>query len=123
MVIDFIVATRDRVRNDESPNNFTPPNITTITNTLNTNLFSAVKLKTFRSWRVLAGACKVRRIPHPHQTLRPFQSTPRIANMAAIQLDDKAKSLITKTYPQANESDPVKLSSAVFPTAEVSVSL
>ncbi|SMR61544.1 unnamed protein product [Zymoseptoria tritici ST99CH_3D1] len=43
--------------------------------------------------------------------------------MAATQLDDKAKSLIAKSFPQANgtdETDPVKLSSAIFSTAEYS---
>ena len=41
--------------------------------------------------------------------------------MAATPLDDKAKSLIEKSYPQAKgaDSDPAKLTSAIFTTIEV----
>lgn len=82
-----------------------------------------VKLKTIRPWRVLVGASKARRLPKSYKAIPPsvrqFQ-TSRIANMATIQLDDNAKGLITRAYPQAKEEDPVKLSSAVFPQAEVS---
>jgi aminoacyl tRNA synthase complex-interacting multifunctional protein 1 len=42
--------------------------------------------------------------------------------MAATPLDDKVKNLVAKSYPQANgtdETDAVKLSSAIFSSAEV----
>jgi hypothetical protein len=41
--------------------------------------------------------------------------------MAATQLDDKVKSLIESSYPQAIGSDhePAKLSSTIFSTIEV----
>lgn len=56
-----------------------------------------------------------------HELLRPLVSSSR--NMASFQnLDDKSKSLIERSYPQAAgaDTDAVKISSAAFPSAEVS---
>lgn len=43
-------------------------------------------------------------------------------NMSSTGLDEKVTALIEKSYPQAKDagSDPVKLSQAVYPSAEVS---
>lgn len=89
------------------------------------------KLKSVYHWRPLARAVRSahqRKYAYPyglylysHKPIRTFQTTTRIANMAATPLDDQVKSLITKSYPQAQgaDSEPVKLSSAIFPTIEV----
>jgi len=81
---------------------------------------SVVNLKTFTSFRVLNRACLPRTL-FINTPRRHFQAaTSRyIRNMAT--LDDKCRSLIQKAYPGAiqAEADMIKLSSSMFPKAEV----
>lgn len=100
------------------------------TSTLSSSSSTAAKLKTFRCLQLLARAPKrpyqfqtfLRTKPHQIQHILHFGCTRRITNMAAAtQLDEKAQILVEKSYPQAKgaDSDPAKLSSAIFSSVEV----
>lgn len=94
---------------------------------------SALKLLTARRILLSSTITSVRYIRPLTVLLRPqqtalelhrsrIQTNASIRNMSSIGLDDKVKSLVEKSYPQAKDadSDPVKLSQALFPSAEVS---
>jgi len=85
-------------------------------------------LKTFRAVSRLSQAYKSTLSPITHSVRPSYHTAIRATHftqvrMASTGLEDSLKdlSLVKESYPQAKDagSDPVKLSSAIFPSAEV----